>query len=98
MENMTSPVLEDSPPHTTPITLVNTTRQTGVNMGAGELTPSQAAEELGVSASTVRRWGIKGILVPSRVLPGSRHRRYSQESVDALKKKLEDGTFSEDAG
>jgi len=65
-------------------------------MAAGELTPSQAAAELGVSASTVRRWGDKGILKPSRVLPGSRHRRYSQESVNALKTKLEDGTFSED--
>jgi excisionase family DNA binding protein len=36
------------------------------------LTTGQAAEELGVSAETVRRW-VKAGLVPAMVTPGGRH-------------------------
>lgn len=49
-----------------------------------ELTPSQVAKEFNVSPATVRRWEKAGVLTPSRRLPGSRHRRYSRTSVEAL--------------
>lgn len=58
-------------------------------MGKDELTPGEVAQEFNVSPATVRRWEQRGLLVPSRRLPGSRHRRYSRAAVDALKAKLE---------
>lgn len=65
-----------------------TTPRTGEPMGKDELTPTEVAREFNVSPATVRRWELAGILAPSRRLPGSRHRRYSRTSVDALKVKL----------
>jgi excisionase family DNA binding protein len=53
-----------------------------------ELTPGEVAQELGVSAPTVRRWEQRGVLKPSRKLPGSNHRRYSRADVEALKKTM----------
>lgn len=54
-----------------------------------ELTPIQVAREFYVHPSTVRRWEGSGILPPTRRLPGSNHRRYSREAVDALKARLQ---------
>jgi DNA-binding transcriptional MerR regulator len=59
-------------------------------MGKDELTPTEVAREFNVSPATVRRWEEGGILAPSRRLPGSRHRRYSRTSVEALKAKLDE--------
>lgn len=61
-------------------------------MGKDELTPGEVAQEFNVSPATIRRWEAAGILAPSRRLPGSRHRRYSRASVDALKRRLQSGT------
>lgn len=61
----------------------------GVMVGSGEeLTPVEVAREFKVSPATVRRWEERGLLAKARRLPGSKHRRYSRESVDALKRKL----------
>lgn len=57
-------------------------------MGKDELTPSEVAREFNVSPATVRRWENSGVLAPSRRLPGSRHRRYSRDAIEALKAKL----------
>ena len=46
------------------------------------LTVSQAAEELGVSIATVRRWSNAGHLRGSRT-PGGQ-RRFTQEQLDAF--------------
>lgn len=66
---------------------------TGVRVvGDGdELSPAEAGEILGVSASTVRRYEIRGLLAPSRRLPGSRHRRYKRAEVQELKRKIDEG-------
>lgn len=49
------------------------------------LTTGQAAEELGVSAETVRRW-VKAGLVPALVTPGGRHLIH-RDNLDALRPK-----------
>lgn len=64
-------------------------------MASEELTPADVAKELDVSPSTVRRWEKSGVLPPTRRLPGSRHRRYSREAVDDLKRKMADGTLEQ---
>ncbi len=51
------------------------------------LTTSQAAEYLGVSLSTVRRWSDQGHLVGYRT-PGGQ-RRFSLEQLDAFMRSLE---------
>lgn len=75
-----------------PIRLVNL-----LNVGArvDELTPAEVARECAVSPSTVRRWEQKGILAPTRRLPGSGYRRYSRDDVDAFKVRLARGDFDE---
>lgn len=61
----------------------------GVMVGKDdELTPLEVAREFKVSPATVRRWEESGVLAPTRRLPGSGHRRYSREAVNALKRKL----------
>ncbi|MCH7640750.1 MerR family DNA-binding transcriptional regulator, partial [Patescibacteria group bacterium] len=49
------------------------------------LTITSAAEILGVSTKTLRRWEEKGILLPQRTSGG--HRRYTLSSISDLKKK-----------
>jgi excisionase family DNA binding protein len=60
-----------------------------------ELTPGEVAREFKVSPSTVRRWGKRGWLPPTRLLPGSRYRRYSREAVDEFRRRYEAGEFDE---
>lgn len=59
-----------------------------------ELKIAGAAALLGVSASTVRRWGEDGTLSPCRRLPSSGHRRYSRDDVEHLKRRLEHGDLT----
>lgn len=47
-----------------------------------DMTVGQVAKFCGVSADTVRRWEERGVLSPSRRLPGSGHRRYSKRDVE----------------
>lgn len=101
MNNMTSEVLHRPPPGKPPhlhssLTLGDLKASTGGHMAGDELTPSEVATELDVSPATVRRWEARGILKPSRRLPGSRHRRYSREAVDALKKQIAEDTDAPD--
>ncbi|MCW2957849.1 MAG: helix-turn-helix protein [Solirubrobacterales bacterium] len=51
------------------------------------LTTSQAAQHLGVSLSTVRRWSDQGFLVGYRT-PGGQ-RRFSAEQLDAFLRSLD---------
>lgn len=60
-------------------------------MDERELSPADVAKELNVSPSTVRRWSKKGLLKPTRVLPGSNYHRYSRETVDEFRRRLEAG-------
>lgn len=46
------------------------------------LTPEQAAEHLGVSVRTLRRWEVANRLVPQRTV--GNHRRYELSDLDAL--------------
>lgn len=46
----------------------------------------EAAEYLGVSPETLRRWDKAGILVPMRTPIGG-HRIYDQEQLDEFKRK-----------
>lgn len=58
--------------------------QTGNRLG---LTTSQAARELGVSLSTIRRWTNAGVLASYRT-PGGQ-RRISREQLEAFVRSLE---------
>jgi hypothetical protein len=58
-----------------------------------ELTPADVAREFKVSTPTVRRWGARGWLVPTRRLPGSRHRRYTRTAVEEFRRRYEAGEF-----
>lgn len=58
-----------------------------------ELTPAQVAKRLGVSPSTIRRYEERGILVPTRRLPGSGYRRYSEEAVKEAERRIAAGEF-----
>jgi excisionase family DNA binding protein len=59
------------------------------------LSTSQAAQALGVSLGTIRRWSDLGYLESYRT-PGGQ-RRFSQEQIDRFIVSLERGTFREDA-
>lgn len=75
-----------------PIKLVNLiSAATGARMD--ELTPAQVAKRLGVSPSTIRRYEERGILVPTRRLPGSGYRRYSEEAVKEAERRIAAGEF-----
>ena len=50
------------------------------------LTPSQAAQECGVSAATVRRWADSGVLRCLRLPSGCR--RFEPAAIDAFRMKL----------
>jgi hypothetical protein len=80
-----------------PIGLVNLIRTVGAHVvGSGdELTPAEVARELGVSASTVRRYEQRGIIAPSRRLPGSGYRRYTRADVERTKKRIAAGEFDD---
>lgn len=65
-------------------------------MQGDELTPQDVAREFNVSTSTVRRWDKRGLLKPTRTLPGSKHRRYSREDVDVFRERHGDGLLGED--
>jgi hypothetical protein len=76
-----------------PVTLADLqTRPDEDGMPSDELTPADVAREFDVSAATVRRWETRGILKPTRKLPGSKHRRYSRADIDAFHRKLETGS------
>lgn len=60
-----------------------------------ELTPAEVAKEFNVSPATVRRWGARGWLKPTRRLPGSTYRRYSRADIDAFKERMEAGEYDD---
>lgn len=49
-----------------------------------ELEPGEAGQLLGCSASTVRRYEVRGWLPEARRMPGSGYRRYARAGVDEL--------------
>lgn len=59
----------------------------------GELWVSEAAEILGVSASTVRAYERRKppLLKPARRLPGSRYRVYDRDQVVELRRRIDSG-------
>lgn len=81
----------------TSVGLANLAALTEVKMvGDGtELTPAEVAKEFKVSPATVRRWGTRGWLKPTRRLPGSAYRRYSRSDLDAFRIRLEAGEFED---
>lgn len=93
---MSEPVL-NARPLIEPVSLVDLAKliRTGMVGTGDELTPAEVARELGVSPSTVRRWGVKRWLVPTRRLPGSRYRRYARADVDEFRRRLAAGEFDE---
>lgn len=101
MIDMTITAMRRSPPlpptaSATSVALGNLTNLTSeVPMASDEMTPGEVADELGVSAATVRRWEVRGVLLPSRRFPGSRHRRYRREDVEALKAEMKGGAKSD---
>jgi excisionase family DNA binding protein len=60
-----------------------------------DLSPTEVARELKVSASTVRRWSDKGWLKPTQILPGSNYRRYSREAIEDFRRRHQAGEFDE---
>lgn len=50
------------------------------------LMPSEAADAIGVSHDTVRRWAIKG-WIKAEVLP-SGHRRYAPAEIQRVKRQM----------
>ena len=60
------------------------------------LTISQAAEELGVSLGTIRRWSDMGYLESYRT-PGGQ-RRFSQQHIERFVESLQQGKRPADAG
>lgn len=54
-------------------------------MNEATYTIGQAAQQLGVSTDTLRRWESEGRILPARTLKG--HRRYTREDIEALQKR-----------
>jgi hypothetical protein len=82
------------------VALTHLTRQTlrgGAQLDDRELSPREVAEELNVSASTVRRWKKAGIITPTRVLP-SKYQRYSRQYVEEFRQRLERGEIDAKTG
>lgn len=83
-------------PLNTPVGLLNWKSLIGVAVANGddkELSPADVAREFKVSASMVRRWGVRGWLPPTRRLAGSGYRRYSRADVEKFRTRLEAGEF-----
>lgn len=57
-------------------------------MSADELGVREAAKVLGVHENTVRNYAKKGLLVPSRVLPGSGFVRFNRAAVQAMRDEM----------
>jgi hypothetical protein len=101
MSDMTAPrtAMPLAPQLTRPIRLVKLANRAGARVADGrdEMTPAQAALELGVSPSTIRRYEERGILAPARRLPGSRYRRYARADVERAKQRIAAGEFDSPA-
>lgn len=97
MSDATAPPLATplAPQLTRPIRLVKLAKRAGARVADGkdEMTPAQVAAELGVSPSTVRRYEKRGIITPTRRLPGSRYRRYARADVELAKQRIAAGEF-----
>lgn len=78
----------------TPTTFATPVAPPALARGMG-LSISQAAQYLGVSLSTVRRWSDGGHLRGYRT-PGGQ-RRFSREQLDAFLQSMEQGTLHEPA-
>lgn len=65
-------------------TKLDTTEQSWTNLDTTSLSVSAAAQMLGVSDKTLRRWDASGVLVPVRSPTG--RRIYTREAIDALRK------------
>lgn len=48
----------------------------------------EAARVLGVHENTIRNWAAKGLLTPSRVLPGSGYVRFNREAVQKMRDEM----------
>lgn len=55
------------------------------SLAASSYTASEAAQQLGVTPGTLRRWEQEGYVLPARTLKG--HRRYTREDIEALQKR-----------
>lgn len=65
-------------------TKLDTTEQSWTNLDTTSLSVSAAAEMLGVSDKTLRRWDASGVLVPLRSPTG--RRIYTRESIETFRK------------
>lgn len=61
---------------------------------ASLLSAQDAAERLGVHPNTVRNWGKRGLLHPTR-LPGSNHRRFDADEVERVAQEMRRETAQE---
>ena len=51
------------------------------------LSVSRAAQRLGVSAATLRRWTNEGVVTAVR-LPKSRHRRFTEAEIERVRREM----------
>ena len=79
-----------------PKTLINVVMEHSSSTTPLGLTISQAAQELGVSLGTIRRWSDMGYLESYRT-PGGQ-RRFSQEHIDRFVDSLQHGKRERDSG
>lgn len=57
-------------------------------MNNDELGTQEAAKVLGVHPNTIRNWADKGLITPSRVLPGSGYVRFNREAVQRMRDEM----------